>query len=134
MKLSLLILLIFSWVVSCEPKQWKLNKSLGWESDHELKLLYVKWEMPDTTGYAILKKELDTKIATKLEAAHLGGIAEKDVAGQADLLFVVPKEYGNALDIIIKETRLSGNIKKFGVFEREYISDSEWVDKQIHAE
>ncbi len=134
MKPIFFLLLLFSLLLSCEPKKWNLNKSLGWESEHELKLLYVKLDKPDTTGYKDIKKELDTKIAEKLEAAHLGGVAEKEAAGQTDAIFMVPKEYQKALEIIIKETRLSGYIKKFRIFEREYVSETEWVDKQIHEE
>jgi len=134
MKLTFFILFAFNFMISCEPKQWNLNKSLGWESEHELKLLYVKLDKPDTAGYADIKKELDTKIAEKLEAAHLGGVAEKEAAGQTDAIFMVPKEYQKALEIIIKETRLSGYIKKFRIFEREYVSETEWVDKQIYED
>jgi hypothetical protein len=134
MKLTFFILFAFNFMISCEPKQWNLNKSLGWESNHEVKLLYVKGDIPDTTGYATTKNELDTKIAAKLEAAHLGESAEDDATGQTDALFVVPKQYEKALEIIIRETRSFGRIKKFQVYEREYISETKWDDKQIYSE
>ncbi len=128
------MLIAFILMVSCEIKQGDLNKSLRWESDHEVILIYVKGYKPDTSRYDLIKKELDTRIAAKLEAAKLGEPIENVDTNQKDLLFMVPKEYQKALEIIIKETRLSGNIKKFVVFEREYVSETEWTDKQIYSE
>ena len=128
------ILLAVILMASCDPKQGSLNKSLGWESDHEVKLIYVTGNDPDTVGYTLYKKELDERISAKLEAAHLGESVEKEDTHQADLLFMVPGDYQKALGTIIKETRLYGKLKKFEVFEREYVSETEWIDKLLYAE
>ena len=131
MKASILLFIGGITLLSCQTKQWNLNKARGWENDQEFSVLYVKWRTPqlrlDSTSLSI-KLLLDEKIMKALIASKSGDLAENDSAEESDLHFVVPSDYSRALAIIlkvIKDERLDGQVT---VFERQYKSHDTWKD------
>lgn len=134
MKASILLFIGVITLLSCQTKQWNLNKAIGWKNDQEFSVLYIKWRSPqpplDSTSLNI-KQLLDEKIMKALIASKSGDLAENDSAGESDLHFVVPSDYSRALAIILKvirDERLNGQVT---VFERQYESHNTWKDKVV---
>ncbi len=123
---------------ACQGKQsgqWNLNKAIGWEpgspSNYAILFLTLDSTLADSMVIS-RKKELDKAIIETLRQQNLGDQAENDEPTEADLHFLVPKNYERALNVIlsvVKDYNLQQHIK---VYRRDYDDSGKWTDKVVN--